>query len=52
MGSGMTKVMFKIRGNKGISAWIVLKISIEFEAEGVKILSEVLDCSIEIKFRG
>ena len=36
----------------GISALIFLKISIEIEVEGVKILNEILCFSIEIKFRG
>ena len=37
---------------KGISAFIFLKISIEIEADWVKILNEILDFSTEIKFRG
>ena len=39
-------------GIKGISALIFLKISIEIEAEGVRILNQMLDFSIEIKYRG
>ena len=42
----------KITGSKGYFSFEFLKISIEIEAEGVKILKEILDFSIEINFEG
>ena len=42
----------QIRRSKGYFSTEFLKISIEIEAEGVKILKVILDFSIEIKFRG
>ena len=36
----------------GISALIFLKISIQIEAEEVKVLNEILDFSTEIIFKG
>ena len=37
---------------KGFFSIVLFKISIEIEAEGVKLLSEILNFSIEIKFSG
>ena len=44
--------VLKVRGSISYFSIDFLKISINFETEGVKILNEILDFSTEIKFRG